>query len=164
MELVDVLPAKAWKELAEDIHRRFGINGGVNDKKSFLVAASSHYGNKICAKVREGEESRAICVSVQHYLAKLSQESKEPAVAECDVGLTKFVVPIFWKDEFLGTAGGCGVLAEEDEIDAFYVARVLHLSEEEVEKWIRGVKKVSHTELETAIAYLKECLKEILPK
>ena len=163
MELVDVLPVEAWKELAEDIHKRFGINGGVNDRKSFLVAASSHCGNEICAKVRGGEVSRAICVSVQQYLAKLSQESKEPAVAECDVGLTKFVVPIFHKNEFLGTAGGCGVLAEDGEIDTFYVAKVLHLGEEAVER-IAGVKKFSQAELGRVIAYVEKRLEEILSK
>lgn len=164
MELVDVLPVEVWKKLAEDIHKRFGINGGVNDKESFLIAASSHCANEICAKVRRGEESRAICVSVQQYLAKLSQENKEPAVAECDVGLTKFVVPIFCKDEFLGTAGGCGVLAEDGEIDTFYVAKILHLGEGAVERSIAGVKKVSQGELETAITYVKKRLEGILPK
>lgn len=164
MKLLDVLPVEAWKELAEDVHKRFGINGGVNDKESFLIAANSHCTNEICAKVRGGEESRAICVSVQQYLAKLSQEKKEPAVAECDVGLTKFVVPIFCKDEFLGTAGGCGVLAENGEIDTFYVAKVLHLGEEAVERLIAGLKKVSQGELETAITYVEKRLEGMLPK
>ena len=164
MELVDVLPVEAWKELAEDIHKRFGINGGVNDNESFLVAASSQCANEICPKVREGEESRAICVAVQQYLAKLAREKKEPAVAECDVGLIKFVVPIFYKDEFLGTAGGCGILAEDGEIDTFYVAKVLDLGEEKVEKWIGGVRTFSQAELERVIAYVKKRLEKILSK
>jgi ligand-binding sensor protein len=162
MELTDILSTEGWKQLAEEIYEKFGLNGLVNDKDGSLIAASSRWANKICPKIKGGEQSRTICAIAYQYLVKLAQEKKEPAVGECDVGLTKILVPIFYKEEFLGSAGGCGLLAEDGEIDTFYIAKVLSLNEEEVEKWMAGVKQVSQTEIETVVGYVKKRLDEIL--
>lgn len=162
MELTDILSVQGWKELAEEINKRFGMNGSVNDKQGLLVAASPAPANKICPGIKAGEQSRAVCATAHKHLAKLAQEIREIAVGECDAGFTKFVAPIFYKDEFLGTAGGCGFLADNGLVDAFYVAKLLNLSEEEVNTWTAGIKELSRSDLQAAMEYVKGRLEKIL--
>jgi ligand-binding sensor protein len=162
MELTDILSKDGWKELAEEINKRFGMNGSVNDKHGLLVAASPALANKICPSIKAGEQSRAVCATAHKHLAQQAQETREIAVGECDAGFTKFVVPIFYKDEFLGTAGGCGFLADNGRVDAFYVAKLLNLNEEEVNDWTANIKKLSRSDLQAAMEYVKGRLQEIL--
>ncbi len=155
MELGDILSKEGWKEVAEDINRRFGLNGSVNDKQGALVAGSPALANKICPTIKGGEQSRTVCATAHKHLAKVAQETGEPAVGECDAGFTKFVVPIFCRGEFLGTAGGCGVLGDDGRVDIFYLTKLLGVSEEEIEAWAAQIKIVSRPDLEEAVEYVK---------
>ena len=162
MELTDVLSKEEWKQLAEEIYEKFGINGGVNDKQGLIVAFSSQWSNEFCPKIKGGEQSRTICATAHQYLLKEAQEKKEAAIGECDVGFSKFVVPVFYKGEFLGTAGGCGFLEEDGEVDTFYMAKVLNLDEKEIEGKLALIKKLSPSELKEAIEYVKKRIEQIL--
>jgi ligand-binding sensor protein len=162
MKITDIAPLKEWEQLANDIYEKFGLNGTINDKDGSLVAASSHWANKICPMIKGGKQSRVICATAQQYLAKLAQEKNKLAIGECDIGFTKFVVPIIYKDEFLGTAGGCGILEKDGEIEAFYIAKALNLKETEVEEHVSKIKTSSTKQLEAAIKYIKTHLEEML--
>jgi len=83
MELTDILSKEEWKQLAEEIYEKFGINGGVNDKQGLIVAFSSQWSNEFCPKIKGGEQSRTICAIAHQYLLKEAQEKKEAAIGEC---------------------------------------------------------------------------------
>ena len=53
--------------------------------------------------------SAAICAPGNQNFMAQAEKTRKPVIAECDAGLVKIAVPIFNKDEFLGTAGGCGL-------------------------------------------------------
>jgi len=160
MKLTDILSTEDWKRLTEEIYEKFGARGLVNDKDGTLVVGSNQWGNEICPQIAKKE--LRICATAYYYLSKLAQEKKEPAVGECDIGFTKILVPIFYKGEFLGSAGACGLLTEDAEVDTFYIAEALGLDEEEVEKQMVGIKRIPQKEVETVLAYVKKRLDEML--
>jgi ligand-binding sensor protein len=153
MELTDIKPIDFWKELAEDIYTRFGFNGAVYDKNDNVFAKSEGWANKVCPAIKAGD-SRVSCASAQQRCSKEAKEKKEAVIVECDAGLIKFVVPIFIDDELVGTAGGCGYLAEESEVDDFYIGKLLK-KEEGVKDLLPTIRHISQDKLSEAIRYVQ---------
>jgi len=164
MQLTDVLAGEDWQQLAKEIYTKYGMNGAVIDKEGVPVHPSPGWANEICPLIKGDPHSRSVCASAQQSMMKKAMKERAPIVDECDIGFSKFVVPIFYQGEFLGTAGGCGFLLEGNEVDVFYVAKLLGKTEEEVKKLLPSVKKISKEELKEAIEYVKKRLEEILQK
>lgn len=80
-----------------------------------------------------------ICATAHMNMANQARRTLQPVVAECDAGLVKIVVPIFVGAEFVGTAGGCGVLLDGGEVDAFAVHKIAGMDEEQVTAVSEGV-------------------------
>ena len=91
-----------------------------------------------------------------------SQGERETVVDECDAGLMKFPVPIFVADEFLGTAGGCGLLRNEEQVDTYLVHRTTDLAEKVVEDLSENIATIPNDRLESAISYLEKKVAEII--
>ncbi len=161
MELSDIMPIEKWKQLAEDIYNRFGFNGAVYDKNDNVFAKSEGWANKVCPAIKAGE-SRVSCASAQQRCSKESKEKEKPVIVECDAGLIKFVVPIFVNNELVGTAGGCGYLAEESEVDDFYVSKLLKKEEKEVKPLLPTIQRISQKKLEETIRYVQDQIAEAL--
>ena len=162
MELKDILPVEGWQELATEIHTKFGMNGAVSNNEGFIIHPTPGWANKICPLIKGNEQSRIVCALVQQNVMKMAQEKRTPIVDECDIGFTKFVVPIFYQDEFLGTAGGCGFLVEGGEIDTFYVAKLLGKDEEEIKALAAKIKPISKETLKEAVDFVKKRVEEII--
>lgn len=162
MKTTDILAIEGWKELVEQIYAKFGLNGTVNDKEGMLIYSSSKWANQICPAIKGNKDTRVVCASAQQSLSKMAHEKKQPASEECDAGFVKFVVPIFYKGEFLGTTGGCGRLVEGGEINSFYIAKLLNMNEGEVEGLLVKVEKIAEGNLESAIKYVQEQIEKIL--
>ncbi|MEW6571413.1 MAG: PocR ligand-binding domain-containing protein [Nitrospirota bacterium] len=158
MELTDIMPIESWKKLAEEINARFGLNGGVYDKKAMLVHSSTGWANQICPIIRGGD-SRVICISASQRFSKMAKEKREPIIDECDAGFVKFVVPIFLNDEFIGLAGGCGSLPEDSEADSFYIGKLLRKEEKEIKDLLITVRRISQDKVAEAIRYVQEKVK-----
>ena len=75
----------------------------------------------------------------------------------------KFVIPIFVNEEFLGTAGGCGIFIEGGELDDFYISKLLHIEEEQVKKLMETVKTSPIDKLEAAVEFVQNRIKELTP-
>jgi ligand-binding sensor protein len=161
MELSDIMPIEKWKQLAEDIYTRFGFNGAVYDKNNNVFTKSEAWANKICAAIKAGD-SRVLCASAQQRCSKEAKEKKEAVIVECDAGLIKFVVPIFADDELVGTAGGCGYLAKESEVDDFYMSKLLKKEEKEVKTLLPSIQRISQEKLEEAVRYVQERVRKVL--
>ena len=74
----------------------------------------------------------------------------------------KFVVPIFVENEFLGTAGGCGLLRNQEQVDAYLVHRTTDLDENVVENLSEDIETIPNDRLESAISYLEKKVTEII--
>ena len=128
-----------------------------------VVHPPAGWGNKVCQTIKGNDDSRVVCSSAQLSMAEAARIMKKPVVRRCDIGFTKFVIPIFVDEEFLGTAGGCGILMEGRKLDEFYISKLLHIEEEEVKKLAENVKTTSTNELETAIEFVQNKIKELIP-
>jgi ligand-binding sensor protein len=87
-------------------------------------------------------------------MAVMAQNSRTPVIEECDAGLIKIVVPIFIRDEFIGAAGGCGLLMEDGEVDDFMINKTTELAEEKIAALAGSVATVTQQEAENLAAYI----------
>ena len=74
----------------------------------------------------------------------------------------KFAVPIFVENEFLGVAGGCGLLRNEGQVDTYLVHRTTDLDEKVVEDLAQDIETIPNDKLESAISYLEKTVAEII--
>ncbi len=159
MELTDIMPVEGWKKIAEDIYKKFGFNGTVYEKNNNILVKSEELANKICPAIKAGD-SVVICSSAQQRLSKVVEENKEFIVDECDASFTKFLIPIFINNEFVGMVGGCGCLAGDSEVDTFYVSKLLN--KEDINDILTSVKRISQDKLIEAIRYVQKQIQESL--
>jgi len=159
MELTDIMSVEGWKAIAENINRNFGMNGTVYQKDNSVLAKSDGWANKVCPAIKSGD-SVVVCSSAQQRLSKIVQENNNVAVGECDAGCTKFLVPIFFRDEFVGMVGGCGCVPAGSEVDAFYIGKLLSSTKEETEKLLASVNHITADKLNEAISYIRKQLQE----
>ncbi len=159
MELIDIMPVEGWKKIAEDIYKKFGFNGTVYEKNNNILVKSEEWANKICPAIKAGD-SVVICSSAQQRLSKVVEENKEFIVDECDASFTKFLIPIFINNEFVGMVGGCGCLSGDSEVDTFYVSKLLN--KEDINDILTSVKRISQDKLIEAIRYVQKQIQESL--
>jgi ligand-binding sensor protein len=159
MELTDIMPADEWKKLADEIYQKFGFNGTVYKIDNMILAKSDEWSNKLCPTIKSGE-AKIICASAQSGLSKIVQEKKNSSTSECDAGLTKFLIPIFVENEFVGMVGGCGCLNEDSHVDSFYVSKML--KKEDVSDLSETVRTITKEDLLKAIQYVQERINRAL--
>ena len=165
MKLTDIAPIETWLQMVKEIYEKFGVNCGVLDTDNVVVQPPVGWANKACPLIKGNENSRVVCASAQQELSGKARNSKKTVIGKCDVGFTKFVTPIFYNDEFVGTTGGCGVLLEGDELDElddFYISKILNISEKEAKELIKDVKIVSTDDLEKNVKYMEKTLLKII--
>jgi ligand-binding sensor protein len=154
MELPDIMPIEKWKQLVEDIHARFGFNGTAYYINNNVMVKSDGWANKICPAIKAGD-SRVVCATAQQHSSKKVQEEKVTVIEECDIGFTKFLIPIFVNNELTGMIGGCGCLSGNREVDSFYVSKLLKKEEEGIDDLLGSVRHITKDKLEEAISYVQ---------
>jgi len=164
MKLTDIAPLETWRQMAKEIYEKFGVNCGVLDIDNVVVQPPVGWANKACPLIKGNENSRVVCASAQQEMSGKARNTKKTVFGRCDVGFTKFVTPIFYNNEFLGTTGGCGVLLEGDKLDDFYISKILNISEKKARELIKEVKIVSTDDLEKNAKYLEEALLKIMSR
>jgi len=164
MKLTDILPVEKWQEFAKEIHEKYGINANVYDEKGFIIHPNVGWANKICPLIKSNPQSVVICASAQQNMMNQAKEKRTPVLEECDAGFSKFVIPIFYKDDFLGTAGGCGFLLEKNKLETFYIAKLLGKPEKEIEELVSTVNTFSKEKIEEIIEYMKQKLENFLSR
>ena len=160
MELTDIMPIEKWKQLVEDIYTRFGFNGTAFYINSTVLVKSDGWANKLCPAIKAGD-ARIVCAAAQQRASQRAQEEKGTVIEECDAGCTKFVIPVFVDNEFVGMIGGCGCLSEDTEVDSFYVSKLLK-KEEGIEDLLNTVRHITKDKLEEAISYVQVQIEDAL--
>lgn len=161
MELTDIMPIEKWKQLVEDINTRFGFNGTAYYINNTILVKSDGWANKLCPAMKAGE-SRIVCATAQQRLSQKAQEEKVAVIEECDAGLTKFVIPVFADNEFVGMIGGCGCLSGDTEVDSFHMSKLLKKEEEEIKDLLNTVQHSSQERLKETIKYVQGQIEEAL--
>lgn len=161
MELTDIIPIESWRQLAEDVHKRFGFNSCIYNKDNFMIHSPVGWANEVCPLIKAGD-SRVICATSQQNFSKKVFKSRNPLIDECEAGFSKFLVPIFIDGEFLGSAGGCGCLIIGNKIDAFYISKLVSKDEEEIKRLLNTIPKIGKNTIEEALLYLQKRLEQII--
>jgi ligand-binding sensor protein len=163
MKLVDIMPIERWVEIEQEINRQSGLHAVVYDVEGVGITESKEFPNRLCPALRETEKGQQFICAVAHQnIAAQTVKTGKTVVDECDAGLMKFAVPIFVEDEFLGVAGGCGLLRNEEQVDTYLVHRTTGLDEEVVEHLSENIETIPNDRLESAIGYLEKKVADII--
>jgi len=162
MNLLDILPVEKWIELEEEINKRSNLNASVFDADGIRITDFKKWANRLCPAVKANEKGQSyICAVAHQNAASQAKKTGDPAMIECDAGLVKIVVPIFVDDEFLGVAGGCGLLLQDSEVDTFLVNKTTDIDVGKVENLSEDMATVSMEQLKSVIKYIEEELEWI---
>jgi len=162
MNLLDILPVEKWIELEEEINKRSNLNASVFDANGIRITDFKKWANRLCPAVKANEKGQSyICAVAHQNAASQAKKTGDPAMIECDAGLVKIVVPIFVDDEFLGVAGGCGLLLQDSEVDTFLVNKTTDIDVGKVENLSEDMATVSMEQLKSVIKYIEEELEWI---
>lgn len=161
MELTNILSIELWTQLAEDVHKRFGFNSCIYNTENSVIHSPVGWANEVCPLIKAGE-SRIICATSQQNFAKKLLKNRSPIIDECEAGFTKFLVPIFVDDEFLGSAGGCGCLITDNHIDTFYISKAVGKNEDEIKNLMNTIPRISRDKITEALTYLQEQIESII--
>lgn len=164
MKLTDVLPLETWKELEEETFKRSGLQASVFDVDGIRITDTKHWANRLCPVIKADDRGQSYICAVAHMnLANEARSTGKPVIGECDAGLSKLVVPIFVGDEFLGAAGGCGLLLDDGEVDSFMLNKTLDLPEEKTEALAEGIVSLSTAQMEKLADFISDWLQRHLP-
>ncbi len=163
MKLVDMMPIEKWVAIEKEINRQSGLNPAVYDVEGVRITDFKKWANRLCPALRETEKGQEFICAVAHQnIAAQTIKTGKTVVDECDAGLMKFVVPIFVENEFLGVAGGCGLLRNQEQVDTYLVHRTTGLDEEVVEDLSENIETIPNDRLESAISCLEKKVAEII--
>ena len=157
MELTDILSKEAWAAFEKELYDRFHINCTVYNPSGIGVNGKPNWCNRLCTEIKANKDSlAAICApGNQNFMAQAKQTHKA-VIGECDAGLIKVAVPIFGDGDFLGTAGGCGLMPEGGELETFMIEKTTGLSEAEILTLCEGMGSMTEEQAEEMAAYIEK--------
>ena len=160
-----MMPIDEWIEIEQEIHQMAGLNAAVYDVNGQRLTDYKGFANRLCPTLREtGKGQQFICAVAHQNIASRAAKTGKTVVAECDAGLMKFVVPIIVENEFLGTAGGCGLLRDQEQVDAYLVHRTTGLDEDEVRHLAENINVISSDTLQHVLAYVETNVAEAVQR
>jgi ligand-binding sensor protein len=163
MELTNICPLKTWEALENNLFVKFNFQGSVFNPEGIRISQVKNWSNDLCPAIKATENGQTyICSAAHMNMNALAKKSQAPVLEECDAGFIKLLVPIIYKGEFLGVAGGCGLLTEDGEADIFAVNKMAGIDESTVEKLARELPVITQQELNSATTYLQEQVSLIL--
>lgn len=163
MKLTDLLPIEKWIAFEKEIAQKSGLTAGVYDIHGVRITGYKAWANKLCPVVNQDKRGQTfICAPAHQNLSAIAQKTREGVAEECDAGIAKVVVPIFVDDEFVGSAGGCGLCFETGEVEPFMVAKTLEMDETSVESLVEEIGTLSEEKAQALIAFIEEKIEKIV--
>jgi ligand-binding sensor protein len=163
MELTDICAREVWEALEVKVFEKFHFQASVFDPEGKRITGTRWFANTLCPAIKAEPNGQAyICSAAHANMTAMVKTSRQPMISECDAGMTKIVVPIFYNQEFLGVAGGCGLLSADNEIDTYAVFRLSGMDEEMVKALSRSVRPVTGDTITAMIRLIQNQLSCIL--
>ncbi len=135
MQLTDICSLNQWVAFEKRIHDRFGIDINVFNPEGIRITDHKAWVNRLCPAIKATDKGQAFICAVAHMnISGEARRTRQSVIEECDAGLIKLVVPIFFQDEYLGAVGACGLRFEDGEVDPFLVHQIAGIPEETVEE------------------------------
>lgn len=159
MDLLEITPRESWATWLREVHERTGMNASLYDAEGKVLLRHEAWANDLCPEIQGNDSARTtICAVAHRALARQAQVTRAPQVDACDLGMTKFLVPIFDGETFLGAAGACGALPVDEALETFLAAQALSMEEPDVGPLAASVKRATSSQVQDAIRYLQEQL------
>jgi len=134
MMLTDIQPIEKWIDLEKQIYQKSGIQPAVYNTNGIRITDYKQWANRLCPAIKATANGQTFICAVAHTnMAAMAQKSRKPVTEECDAGFLKIVVPIFAGDQFVGAAGGCGLLPVDGEVDTFMINKTTEIKEKEIQ-------------------------------
>lgn len=164
MKLTELQPLDKWAELESAIREKSGLRARVYDIDGVGITDKSAHANELCAELRKTPKGLTFICAVAHQnLAAMAQNTRQPVIEECDAGLIKIVVPIFVGDEFVGAAGGCGLLmAEDGEVDDFMIHKTTDLTEARIAELAEGIGTITASQVKALADFIQEEVQRVV--
>jgi ligand-binding sensor protein len=162
LKLTDFLTIDKWIELETEIYTRSGLFPAVYNTKGIRITQHPFPMNPLCDRIKSTSKGQTfICANTHMNFTAIAKKTRQAVIEECDAGLMKIVVPIYFKDEFVGSIGGCGLIAEEGEIDSFLINKTIDMPEVEVNEFAHNISIISQQSIQTLVNYLNNRIKII---
>jgi len=163
MQLIDILSLEKWVALEKKIHKRSGHNTGVFNSAGQRITDFANWANNLCPVIKATEQGQSyICAVAHQNIATQSRERHSPVIETCDAGLSKFVVPIFIKEEFLGAVNGCGFLSDGNEIEMFMINKTTGLEESAIKDRSQDIPKLTQKQIEPLVEFIRKEVEQIV--
>lgn len=163
MELTDLCPLETWENMENELFEKFNFQGSVFTPDGVRITDVKNFNNQLCPAIKAHEKGQTyICSAAHMNMTAMAKNLGKPVVEECDAGLTKLVVPIFYENEFLGVAGGCGLLAEGNDVDTFAVTKIAEMDEALVTDLAGTVPRTSGDLIATVSTFIQDRVAQIL--
>jgi len=163
MELTSILPLEQWNKIESDLYEHYKLQGSVFNTDGIRITNSKNWANQLCPAIKSIDKGQSFICAVAHMnLSNQAMQTKKPVIEECDAGLLKLVVPIFMEDEYLGVIGGCGLLSNDGEVDAFAINKITDMEDQKIETLSSDIPTITSEEAQSACAYIEDQLKKIL--
>lgn len=163
MELVDLCPLETWAALENEIYERSGLNAAVYNTEGIRINGTLRWPNRLCPEIKAIPKGQSfICATAHMNIANDAKNQRRPVIEECDAGMIKLVVPIFYEDEFIGSAGGCGRLLDDGAVDEFLVNKITGLEESEIERLAEGIPAISTEAARELASFIRQRIDRIV--
>ena len=163
MELTDILPIEKWVELEKEIVEKTGLNAGVYNINGARITDFKKWPNRLCPEINGNKKGQTfICAPAYQNMAAMAEKTGRGVSEECDAGLGRIVVPIIVKGELVGTAGGCGLLFEDGEVEPFFINKNIDMDEETIEEMAGDIPTLSEIQTEAAVKLIEDRVSQIL--
>ncbi len=163
MKLTDIQSLDKWVLLEKEITEKSGLDANIFDTKGIRISDYKEWANRLCPAIKATDKGQSFICAVAHMnIAVIAENTNKPAIEECDAGLMKLVVPIFYKGEFIGAAGACGMALDDGEADSFLINKITDISEEKIENLSGDISKITTLEAESLSEFIQNRLNEII--
>jgi len=163
MELTDIQSTEKWIELEKKIIEKCRIQSVTFNIEGARITDYVKWSNRICPTIKGSEKGGPFICAVAHMnMASQAKKTRKAVVEECDAGILKIVVPIFVKDEFVGTAGGCGRLPADGEVDTFMISKTIGIDEKEIEGLVDDIGSMTTEEAQKCAEFVEKEIKHIV--
>ncbi len=163
MNLTDLAPMERWMELEKEINAKTGLDANVFNPKGYRISEIKNWANRLCPEIKATDKGQSfICAPAHMNIAAMAMKQRQPVIEECDAGMLKLVVPIYYKEEFVGAVGACGVLLDDGEVDSFLVNKMTDIEEEKVEQLSDGIPAITTAKAVALSRFIVGQIEEIL--
>jgi len=165
MELTDIAPLEAWARIETEAFEQFKMQSSVFNVDGVRITDTKNWSNRICPAIKATDKGQTfICATAHMNMANQARNTRKPVIEECDAGLMKIVVPIFSGDEFIGAAGGCGLLLDDGEVDSFAVNKIVEIDEDKVAELSEGIPAITMETAEEISRFFTEKVNDLIEK